>query len=381
MIERRYFISSPKANDLASPAKKLANKLRSRVPNQRNIVVYKFEPSAKKRGWGKKYIGYLDVHRSLDKTSPHILSFTSHDPSKSIHDPDVVNHASSMYAVIKIQSFVRKLALLNAELKEKLPAEKRESYLSNRVSPMQIIMFAILSDIAAELMHFNAHSWRDGVGAKDVAKRLNTLNELSIFPFDSVTVHKGWTERLSSVAGDVLLELVVHIEMLADSFVSIWDRILPRRRATTVAGAAKKFAWEIILSLLDGPKKEVDREARLRAQAKARTWHTLCAREASYGHILKNVDRKKNQQEYHFPTGLASGPCDTHSALPPVLSFQEFAARYVPIRSDNVVEGKYMVHTDADRVRIIENTQREFQCPKGTESKSRTIVTPNVYPF
>jgi hypothetical protein len=51
---------------------------------------------------------------------------------------------------------------------------------------MQLAMLAILSDIADELGHFNKRAWCDGLTEKVLKKRINTLNEFALFPFDTL---------------------------------------------------------------------------------------------------------------------------------------------------------------------------------------------------
>lgn len=114
IVEKRFFFFDPKEMDLADMAKSLAKELNNKFPNQRTLVVYQYifliyllffllfkltiycsyAPARTKRGFRKNNIGTLDIHRSLDLTSPHFYTHII-PPETNIHNPDIVNHLFS----------------------------------------------------------------------------------------------------------------------------------------------------------------------------------------------------------------------------------------------------------------------------------------------
>ncbi len=71
------------------------------------------------------------MHRSIDKTTTHFVGVAFPDAT-AIHNPDTVSSSSALYNLIKIQPLVRKLAIMDFEVKSKLPAEKKQIYILNQ---------------------------------------------------------------------------------------------------------------------------------------------------------------------------------------------------------------------------------------------------------
>eukprot|EP01111_Echinosteliopsis_oligospora_P012405 TRINITY_DN4237_c0_g1_i1.p1 TRINITY_DN4237_c0_g1~~TRINITY_DN4237_c0_g1_i1.p1 ORF type:complete len:1340 (+),score=389.41 TRINITY_DN4237_c0_g1_i1:487-4020(+) len=394
-IEERYIVSKPKVNDLSKKAKRLHKDLQKRFPNQRNIVVYNYSVASFKRGIGKKLIGVLDVHRSLDNTSVHFLTVRLQQDDL-IHSPDSVNSPSTMYNLLKIQPFVRKLVILNEELTQRPPATKQNCHIAGRTTVLELVMIAILSDIADEQMHFQKTTWRAGLDPNKIPQLLNTIASLINFTFDPLSAHGGVEKRIESVAADVLIELMTHVEILTKAYVTLLDKILPHRRRNDVSKATKKTCRQILYDIICPAelssssstvpnKKEIRQQIKKFQVEKKKAWVEYAATNSVCGYTIEKKKTKKDKKEileaYYNPPGLAAGLSDPHAKTHGYLSSQDFSAYFGAPRPDNVVEGKFMFKSQEDRYESVGQIQRELGCVPDYEASSRTKVTPNIYPF
>lgn len=106
-------------------------------------------------------------------------------------------------------------------------------------------------------------------------------------------------ERVNSVAGDVLIEIMTHLKLLTESYVSVWDKICPFRRRPYVCEATNFLADHVLLDLFcSGPassgssREKVGIEVKARMEVKTNAWKFLCARDNWYG-----FSRKPNEQK------------------------------------------------------------------------------------
>lgn len=396
-VEERFIFFKPKPQHLQKKAKRLHKTLQAQFPNQRNVIVYKFNTERDTRGFKIHNLGFMDVHRSLDATTPHIvLANVENDADR--HNPEVVNSPVTIYNLIKTQPFLRKLVILDQELEERPPVTKN-CHLADHTNTASLAMNAILSDIADEVHHFNKSNWKQGLNTKTITRRLTTLQTLSAHKFKCVAKMESHDpkERLESVIGDIFVELLFHIKEITKHSQSVWDILLPFRRSIYVGKAAKKLCSAAIVNILhfdDTVKSKGDRAKdvsafkkalQLRLKEKKGFWKAIGGERELGGFYMKGnnlkEDRGRALKFYYNPKGLSSGHADTHIKIKEIMSFDDFAAHFEPDRPDLVVEGRYMFTDDSMRLDSIDNFQRELLCPPTSEEHFRTKITPNIYPI
>mmetsp|Transcript_18854 Transcript_18854/g.47946 ORF Transcript_18854/g.47946 Transcript_18854/m.47946 type:complete len:1449 (-) Transcript_18854:30-4376(-) len=171
-VVRSYLISEPDTDELRRITTELATKLNVTCPNQRLFLVYENDRSDLSRF--KVRLGYVNIYRSLDVSSTHMVSVAAAPSAQFITSP------CNRFMLIKAVDFSQKLSILQQQLADvttdSLPKVNTvDSFLAPTLN-------AILSDVAGDASCFAA------VGRLDVSSvhsQLNSLRVLSRFPFDN----------------------------------------------------------------------------------------------------------------------------------------------------------------------------------------------------
>eukprot|EP01132_Coremiostelium_polycephalum_P001279 gene1279-1613_t len=348
-IKERFIFGSPSEKHLVRHAERLSRKLCHRFPNQRNVVVYEYRPV--KLSTFQYSLGTLEVHRSLDQTTNHIVQLL-YETDQEIHQSNSINNPTTTYNLLKTLDFRTKLKLLDSKAQILENEGRMENCFSVGVRAINLLVLAIVSDIANEEWHLRYSKWRDQLTGKQISHSFVSLNILKRFEFQSL---KGKThqERIYTVLGDVLIEIQMHLELIKTAFKSIADTLLFRRRGTDVNSAISSLWQEITAVHLNGDRLVDDKPKRNnrqskslqkderehlknRLQLKKTTWETKCIAESpNWGYIATSAGTKvvKNKfeiiQSYRMPM-FSKSIVDSSISIPNVFKKSEFTSFYVP---------------------------------------------------
>lgn len=172
-IRGTFIISSPTGEDFQNEVRDIHNRLHDRWPNQRWI--FETVEDIKPLGGFYYQLGYVDIHRSLDMSTPHFLSVIADD--HSVHDASFVQSDKVVFSLIKTLAFPHKLNILDQMI------QRNDATLT--VNPSDLfgkVLMSICSDIAYE---YGLHVSANTVDLSDLTNRISTLYQLIQFPFQS----------------------------------------------------------------------------------------------------------------------------------------------------------------------------------------------------
>ncbi|EGC36138.1 hypothetical protein DICPUDRAFT_97676 [Dictyostelium purpureum] len=366
-VTGRFVVSKPKEKDLVNYANAIARKLKSRFPNQRNIVVYDYKPK-EKSGWNKMTLGNIEIHRSLDQTEPH-LSKLNIESDVIIHSPNLIQTPSTLYHFYKVFDFRAKLSLLDTMVSKLTLDDKKPSYIETQ-SKVGLLSLSIISDLAEEQFHFrNGSNWRDKLSIEKIKLNLLKLNILKKYQFKTYeryleAVKEEQLLRPECILSDILIEIGVHLKIIIKhSKKGFADTICLRRRTNDVNSATLSLWNDIIKVHLMGyhlkdneircdpsniyressKVSNVEKMVKEMEETKLNTWtEHVFSHSGSWGYYLTKADPAKKKKEkrttksvlvisaYRKPPYSVSSQTDTEILLPSVMSKQEFLSNYIP---------------------------------------------------
>ncbi|KAN0018807.1 hypothetical protein ACTFIU_008740 [Dictyostelium citrinum] len=379
----RFIIGKPKEKDLIKYAEKLSEKLNSRFPNQRNIVVYEFKPK-ETNGWKRMTLGNVEVHRSLDKIQPHFAKLNI-EQDAYIHSPTMIQTPSTIYHFFKVLDFREKLSLLD-HLAENLNEESL-NVLSNisTQSKLGLLMLSICSDLAEEQHWFrDGSNWRDKLSTDKIKLNLLKLNILKNFQFNTYNNSDiiNVETRISLPISNLLIEIGVHFKLILSNFTKkLADKICLRRRTNDVTDASNSLWNDIVMVHLFGKElkddkpqqgKSVPNESQLFKSIKEielkklNSWQdhlfTQHGSTGSWGYHCTKADPSKNKKEKRWikathvilayrkpPFTSVSSVIDCEILLPSIMSKQSFLSNYVPpVQGSPIVEERTIFGNNQD---------------------------------
>ncbi|KAM9999099.1 hypothetical protein ACTFIZ_002652 [Dictyostelium cf. discoideum] len=283
-VVHRYVFTKPTIDHLRIYAEKLSNKLMSRFPNQRNVVVYDFNPKPKS-GWHMHTLGNVEIHRSLDRTDSHIIKLDIENDN-TIKNPKTIQSPTVLYHLFKSLDFRTKLIKLD-EIVETLSFELIKDSNISTTTKLGLLILSICSDLAEEQYHFRFSSnWRDQLPVEAIKSNLLKLNILKNFKFknyinnnsnnnynnnnnsyqnnnispideaqysllnnnsDNKIIIEEQYLRPKSILSNLIIEIGAHLEnMMLNFSKGFFDKILFFRRTGDVNNATKSIWDEII---------------------------------------------------------------------------------------------------------------------------------------
>jgi len=228
---------------------------------------------------------------------------------------------------------------------------------------------------------------------KLVQSRLGKLEKLKNFPFVSLKKLAGAEERLETLAGDILVEIGMHIEIMLECFPTFWDKALPRRRCGYVTGATRN-AWNEVLKTqflgANDIKKDLPKQLaetiKNRMTSKREEWRKYTAETyqagPNWGYIMKKNKAHKSSKKdvlaaYIHPPVIGDAVTDSSTLAPKVVSKQSFESMTKPHKPNNVVEYRYLFKTNEDRFRQVNNFQQELGCNQNDAALKRLPLFPD----
>ncbi|KAF2074448.1 hypothetical protein CYY_004230 [Polysphondylium violaceum] len=381
-ITKKLIFAKPKEKHLIKEAKKLSEKLNSRFPNQRNIVKYDYNPYKLKGSI--KNLGTLEIHRSLDKTSPHIVQVLK-NTDQDIRDPDQIAHYSTFYNLMKSMDFRNKLSHLD-KLFASVP-EPQEEVLSHiaKLSHIGMLILAIVSDITEEQYHFrDASKWRDKLSVLKIKHNLNTLNIFKRFKFEF---------RSTKLFNQVMSELNCHIGIVLKKFQKTSDTLLPRRRGTDVTNATTTL-WQEIMDVhlcdyqlvndkptfkkgISSDRAKVMDKIKKLLDKQEKAWKSFAlGNSLEWGYNKKKSDNDLVIKAYRSPP-FSGALVDSMVKISGVMSKSEFGTHYIPpVAIGKVVEERTCFTDNATRKAFVNNIQiKDLGClPEKVDSTLLQVV-------
>eukprot|EP01133_Synstelium_polycarpum_P015290 gene15290-18103_t len=367
-VNERYFISKPKDKDLEKKAKKLQKKLRNRFPNQRNVVVY--QPAiAKLDKMALHHLGSLEVHRALDTTTPHIVQIKI-ESDAAIHAAESVRNYATVYNLVKVVDFRGKLRMLD-ELLCRGGLTIQSTHFTG-TGPANMIIIAIMSDIAEEQFHFRESKWKDKFGADRIYSLIHTLTQLKTFNF--ACVQSGAERGPNTLLGDVILEIGAHLSIMRDGFTTLADKLLPLRRGRHVNAAVKRLWWEIVQVHVHGVALEKAEATSSKPDAaafkaikeclavKKTAWQEFAVQQQPVGIVGYTLDEKKKLVkaksaiiEWYRRPHFSNSVVDSMVDIDRVMTRTTFQSKYEPLRPSTVEENRATFTSDQQRTDYVAN--------------------------
>eukprot|EP01132_Coremiostelium_polycephalum_P003740 gene3740-4659_t len=401
-FKKQFIFGKPAEADLVKEAEKLSKELNSRFPNQRNIIVYDYKPF--KLSKFQFSIGNIEIHRSLDKTTPHLVQLQL-DSDEEIHKPSTIQSPSTVYGLLKSLDFRSKLKVLDR--KNKFYGDGNEIKKTHSIGNgiVEMLVMAIVSDICEEQYHFRDSSkWRDGLYVKQIKNSLVNLNILKRFEFQSLKEKQQTPfERLSStLIGDVLIEIQMHLQIMKEVFHTSSDTLLFRRRGTDVDNAIDSI-WKKVLAVhingaplkndkLSGKGSLNSKESKhiqKRIKEKKLDWIQFCVdNQPNWGYRKEKPNKKKiTKNKVQIIQGYRT-PCFSHSIvdstvkIEDIMSKSEFTRKYLPSRPDFTAEQSthFDNHEDHEaRSNMLSNIQiQQLGCKPEENKSSRLVLEPEL---
>ncbi|KAK5575052.1 hypothetical protein RB653_010307 [Dictyostelium firmibasis] len=380
----RFVVGKPNEKDLIKYAEKLSNKLKSRFPNQRNIVVYEFKPK-ETNGWKRMTLGNIEVHRSVDKIQPHFAKLNI-EQDVFIHSPTMIQTPSTIYHLFKVLDFRAKLSLLD-NLAENLPIESEELSNISTQSKLGLLMLSICSDLTEEQHWFREGSfWRDKLSIDKIKLNLLKLNILKNYSFNSYNnsdVVNDVSTRITLPISNILIEIGVHFKIILSNFKrNFADKICLRRRSNDVTNASNSLWNDIIMVHLfnkqlkdDKPNsKSIRNQSELMKSIKEielkkeKEWKeylfTQHGSTGSWGYNCIKADPAKKKKEKRSiksdhvilayrkpPFSSVTSVLDCEITLPDLMSKQSFLSNYIPPIGTNPIVEERTIFADNQEAR------------------------------
>eukprot|EP01133_Synstelium_polycarpum_P019084 gene19084-22851_t len=357
-VNEHYFFTKPKATDLEQRAIKLQKKLANRFPNQRNIVVYK-RALNKLDSFKLYHLGTLEVHRSLDTTTPHIVQINV-GTNDAIHSPNSVNAVATIYNVVKVLDFHDKLCILD-EMIGRGETSLASTYFSG-FSPINMLIISIVSDIAEEQFQFRRSKWRDTLSPNRIYSLIHTLNTLKNYNFKCMAneVDRG----LDTLLGDIMIEIGTHLFIMCTAFSTLADKILPCRRGTDVTWASKRLWKEIIMVQAQGISLDKAESSSSKfdqstmkylhesKKSKKYAWRHFAinyypAGVTGYLNLIRRIKNKPVIIDWYRSPNFSHSTVDCMAPIEPVMTQRAFQSKFQAKHKSQVQENRGAFNSDS----------------------------------
>lgn len=255
------FWAQPKPAELARRAFALSKRLTGEYPNERHVVVYRFEPTIVSHVWKRRWrLGAIETRRTLDSTQGTIVHV---DVADAALQTTFASSSDATTALVLAFDFESKLRRLH-ELAEKTPdAVMLKRYID-----------VVLCDLAGEIATVLVKPWRTSRATLSlVMPRLAALSQ------SQMRAEPG------SPLASALLQLCGRLVFLATSQGSWIARMTPLRwlRRTSAVAALVKERVDEFVTIAFGAHNRESAKAEIRAIVKSLRQEHASYRVGGYG--------------------------------------------------------------------------------------------------
>lgn len=212
-VTRWYFwpSSAPRREHLEDRARALNEALVAARPDERHLIVERFDPSIEKKLlWLRKMkLGTLELRRAFDGASPSVAAI--HVGALSAQSTIFVGQYSTLASVLAALPFERKLRLLR---ESPLPFGARVDAVDGGVA--DAIVAAIVDDLLYELERAAEPGWKRGVSSRALFGRMPLLRAL-------IDARREGALSLESDEGRRMIELCAWLELLGRGAARWWE--------------------------------------------------------------------------------------------------------------------------------------------------------------
>ncbi len=245
---------------LATEAKRLQTKLHELYPHRRYQVVYDSQPERTSDrsllGISRRWkLGTLQVLRGPDSTNGNLVALST--SNAQIHDPEFITGQLNYFGFVTALTFDQKLSLLDRHVSGFLqilsdemqtkPTERLKSF----EELTQILLDAILVDLAVEQHNARSTFWNAGVDQGGILKMLQHLEQLSNLEWfgKSGNSAEAVSNHLNAY-NKMFVKFLADIEALVRFQTPWWEFPLPGTRGKAVRAASLELHKQAKLNLL-----------------------------------------------------------------------------------------------------------------------------------